>query len=97
MLPGTGENGCLETLLLKAPRNGGPNTACLDAWIQCSGFPAHHANNLDKFRLRSILAASIQSEPNISIQRMWTKADNPIDPADPAFKWIADDLQKVFS
>jgi hypothetical protein len=97
MLPGIGENGCLESLLMKANRLSGPSAACLDAWIACSAFPTHPRNPFDKFQIRSILAAAIVGEPNVSIERMWQKSDNPINADDPAFSWIADFLAEMFS
>lgn len=97
MLPATGESGCLETLLLKATMTHGISEACLDGWMKCSGFPVLPKNNYDKFQIRSILSAIIKDEPNITIQRIWEKAANPIKADDPAFKWIADFLKTVFS
>ncbi len=96
MLPGTNQNGCLETLLLRANRAVGPPPACLGTWTTCSGFPTHPTNNYDKFVVRSVLAASVKSEPNISLQRMWQKTDNPIKAHDPAFEWVAAFLHQMF-
>jgi Protein of unknown function (DUF3226) len=97
MLPGIKENGCLETLLLKAKRETGPTQECLDSWQACSAFPVAHKNNLHKFILRSVLSASVHGEPNVSVERMWDKPDNPIKASDPAFKWLADFLKEMFS
>lgn len=97
MLPGSNENGCLETLLLKGNRGSGPSQECLESWQACSGFPDAPKNNLHKFILRSVLSASVHGEPNISIERMWEKDENPITADDPAFKWLADFLKLMFS
>jgi len=95
-LPETGHNGCLETLLLRATMNGGPTTQCVDDWVACNGFPATPQNNYHKFRIRSILAAAIRDDPNITLKRIWSKTGNPINPGDPAFTWIATFLREVF-
>ena len=97
MLPGTGQNGCLETLLLKATMHGALTNQCLDSWMMCSGFPTNPQNDFDKFRVRSLLAASIQDEPNITLKRIWTKASSPIRANDPAFTWIATFLKTAFA
>jgi hypothetical protein len=96
MVPGTGRNGCLETLLLTAPIQC-QTLACVDSWATCCAFPAVPANNCDKFRLRSVLLASIVTDPNISLSLIWSKAGNPIDPASRSFSWIADFLKVAFA
>ena len=97
MLPGSGQNGCLETLLLKATMHGALTNNCLSSWITCSGFPTVRQNDYDKFKIRSLLAASIQDDPNITLRRIWTKQSNPIRANDPAFTWIATFLTTAFS
>jgi len=97
MLPEAGHGGCLETLLLRAAMTGAPTAQCLMDWATCSGFPTTPRNNYDKFKLRSILAATIRDDPNITLRRIWSKPSNPINPGDAAFTWIAEFLRKVFA
>jgi hypothetical protein len=96
MLPESGKNGCLETRLLASTVKNQTAMACVDTWATCCGFPKHRRNDYDKFQLRSLLAATIHSDPNLTLSAIWQKAENPINAGDPEFAWIADFLKVAF-
>ncbi len=97
LLPSANENGCLETLLLKGTPRQHVDQNCIDGWRDCIGFPVAPMNAYHKFRTRAVIAATVRSAPDISLSDVWTKGDCPFDPADVAFKWIADFLLTAFS
>jgi hypothetical protein len=96
MLPATATNGCLETLLLRATWNGGLDPACVDRWVECSGFPTTPRNKYHKFRVRSLLSGCISDAPDIHLSDVWRKTGCPLNPADPEFRFVADFLRDVF-
>jgi hypothetical protein len=96
LLPATGENGCLETLLLKSTLRVPVSQDCIDQWRDCIGFQTAPRNPYHKFRVRAIIEAAIRSKPDLSLSDIWTNGNCPFDPADPAFNWVADFLRAVF-
>jgi len=98
MLPGGGAAGNLETLLLKSARRVRPDlAACADTYRDCARIAAWPAGMQDKMLLRSMIAAAVRDDPNCSLSWIWSKADKPLDIADPAFTWLVDFFRASFA
>jgi hypothetical protein len=78
MLPEGGKPGVLETLLLAACDKSPTVTKCLEEYADCTGAKTWPQGQLDKMRLRSLISASCQQDPECSITWIWKKNYNPI-------------------
>lgn len=100
MVPGIKEPGNLETLFLKAVKNKRPELLkCAEAFSTCQlngAADTWKKGERDKMLLRSVIAASIQDNPNSSLNYIWTKPDVPMNIDDAEFKFISDFMQKFF-
>ncbi len=72
MLPfpriGATSHGCLESMLLQAAEPTlAAQTACLDTYCDCIGTGAWSMTARDKMRLRCLMSASFQNDPNAGI------------------------------
>lgn len=88
--------GALETLLLQAAIRTHVPTACVDRWVECVNFPERPRGAYDKFRLRSLIAATVTGAPDIHLSQIWSRSDCPFDPGDPVFAWIGNFLLLAF-
>ena len=93
MLPGNGDPGCLESLLLNAVLAARPELQrCVDDHCQCCSpnFAEWSISKQAKSRLHSLISGCCDSEPASALAYVWGKRGNPIPIESPAFNWIAD-------
>ncbi|MGI0015157.1 MAG: DUF3226 domain-containing protein [Nitrososphaera sp.] len=73
MLPGAGELGNLELLCLRAAYDRWPNLKnCLDEYCQCARTVEWPLNKQSKMRLRCLLSAVCEADPNTSLVYAWS-------------------------
>jgi hypothetical protein len=73
MLPWTDQEGCLETLCLRAALQRRPRIArCIAAYLRCIGIARWTVSNLDKFSMRCLLSAACKRNPNTGLQYAWS-------------------------
>ena len=96
MLPWVNEPGVLETLCLQAACDWWPTLKlCLDAYCECAGTNAWKPSKQFKMRLRCLLSAACESDPNTSLVYAWSGEGRGelIPLAHPCFDRIAQFLQ----
>jgi hypothetical protein len=95
MMPGDGQTGTLEHLLLKAVLAKHPDLSqCVENFGNCYPRGANWAANKKAKRdMHCVVAAFCEDDPGCSLGFIWhKKQDNPIDLANPAFKELSDFL-----
>lgn len=95
MIPGSGETGTIEHLLLKAVYADHPDLSrCVEGFRNCYPRGANWDENKKAKRdMHCVIAAFCEDDPGCSLGFIWQKKqDNPIDLGNPAFKELSDFL-----
>ncbi len=73
MIPWTGEKGTLESLCLEsASAEYSGIAACLDEYVRCTGADHWNLTKQLKMRMRCMLSASCERDPNTSLVHAWS-------------------------
>jgi len=101
MLPWIGQPGNLETLCVKAMRGAWPEAAvCLEEFCRCTSTSRWDLSKQSKMRLRAMISAVCESDPNTSLVYAWNRPQNLIPLNDAVFDEIAaylSDFKKLVS
>lgn len=100
LIPGNGQLGALETLLLKAVFASHAEFAiCMNSLEGCHQVTANWTENKKaKMRMQCVIASFCQENPGCSLGFIWGKGkDNPIDIASTVFQELADFLHDFTS
>lgn len=99
-LPGDYEIGNLETLFLRAiEAERADLIACARTFAACQlagGEDGWRKGQRDKMLLRSILAATLEDDPNSSLNYIWGKTGLPMNIRCNEFRWVADFISEFF-
>jgi hypothetical protein len=96
MIPGIGEEGNLETLLLRGLRDDLEHKECFEPFFKCAEVDKFGIGIASKKRLAVIVAASNHKDPTSTTVRIWTnthKKWNPLVITHPAYGKVVDFLR----
>jgi len=100
-IPGEGEQGNLETLILRAvPDYFGDELACLAEYERCTGHVAGWTlNKQSKMRLQCIVSAVCKNDPTCGMVNLWSKTNRVFRPmlAHTCFNPLVDFLRDVIT
>ncbi len=95
LVPGSGQTGTIEHLILKAVYADHPNLSqCVQGFANCYPRGANWKDNKKAKRdMHCVIAAFCEDDPGCSLGFIWQKKkDNPVNLASPAFKELSDFL-----
>ncbi len=73
MLPWDDDKGCLETLCYTAAASNYPVAAdCVTKYIRCASLSVRPIEKLDKIRIRCLISAICEDDPNTTLQYAWS-------------------------
>jgi len=89
MLPRTGQPGSLETLCVEAMQGAWPEVArCVDEFCRCTSTGQWAPSKQSKMRLRAMVSAICESDPNTGLPYAWSRRENLIPLNEPVFDEI---------
>lgn len=97
-MPGVGQTGALETLLLQSTTGTSEDTLkCIDELVACADCSTWPPSASAKMRLRCLISVRCRGNSDITLTHVWRTPDNPIDLAHACFDGLVQTIRDVLA